>query len=328
MKFIIGAYATAPSLGLNNPNIEKEYYLKLIESVPYIRGLEIPFWGHDIHVNGTDFLLRFIEPGWYNVLTCIPGTMMALKSNRFFGLASDDENGRFAALKMHKRAHQKLLEINQHIGRNVFLAVQIATGPSIPVDGVSSSMKSLKKSLTEILSWDWQGSKIVIEHCDSFVRHMPFEKGFMNIHDEIGVLLSFIANHKVGITLNWARSAIEGRSTKTVIEHIEITKKSGLLSGMMFSGTSDKNIEYGVWKDTHMPVAQEGKIWSNSLLTTKQIEKSMLNIDINLIDYVGIKFLLMPLTSKCINTRVHIIRDAILTLKKTIQRCQEASYHE
>ena len=162
MKFIIGAYATAPSLGLDNPNIEKEYYLKLIESVPYIRGLEIPFWGHDIHINGTDFLLRLIKPDWDNVLTCIPGTVMALKSNRFFGLASDDENGRMAALKMHKLAHQKLVEINQRMGRNVFLAVQIATGPSVPVNDVSSSMKSLRKSLTEILSWDWQGSKIII----------------------------------------------------------------------------------------------------------------------------------------------------------------------
>ena len=95
MKYIVGAYATAPSLGNNNDkSIEHKFYEKLIESIPEIRGLEIPFWSKDIHQFGFDFLLDIIHPHWESVLTCIPGAMSALSKNSQFGLASDNDLGR------------------------------------------------------------------------------------------------------------------------------------------------------------------------------------------------------------------------------------------
>src|SRR3990167_8569811 len=312
MKYIIGAYATAPSLGLNDQRIEKEYYQNLIKFVPAVRGFEIPFWGNDIHIYGTEFLLNFINSEWQNVLTCIPGTVMGLKSDLHFGLASDNEDGRIAAINMHKKAHQKLKEINRVFNKNVFIAVQIATSPSVSISGVSSSISSLMRSLVEILSWNWMGAKIVIEHCDAFTGDLSFEKGFMNLNDEIEVLQFFSKNHDVGMTINWARSAIEGKSAETVIEHIKKVKKSRLLTGMMFSGTTDINAEYGAWKDTHMPIAQEGMAWSNSLLTEKKIGETMLNISLDQIDYVGIKLSLMPFASKSIDTRVNINKNGVL----------------
>jgi len=209
MKYIIGAYATAPSLADNDKLNEHKFYEKLIESIPEIRGLEIPFWGKEIHQFGSDFLLDIIDKNWENVLTCIPGSMSKLAKNPKFGLASDDENGRAEAIAMHKRANQVLHKMNAYYGRQSAIAVQIATAPSTPVKYVSSSTDSLLKSMEEILSWDWEGAKIVIEHCDTAVDNIPFEKGFLTIEDEIKTLIELQDMHNVGITINWARSAKE-----------------------------------------------------------------------------------------------------------------------
>jgi hypothetical protein len=108
MKYIIGAYATAPSLADNDKSNEHKFYEKLIESIPEIRGLEVPFWGKEIHQFGSDFLLDIIDKNWENVLTCIPGSMSKLANNPKFGLASDDENGRAEAVAMHKKVNQVL----------------------------------------------------------------------------------------------------------------------------------------------------------------------------------------------------------------------------
>ena len=116
------------------------------------------------------------------------------------------------------------------------MAVHIATVPSVPVDGVSSSVDSLLLSLNEILSWDWLGARIVVEHCDSYVSDHPFEKGFMSIDDEVLALKPLLGNFKVGLAINWARSAIEGRSQSTVINHIKLARKNNLLSGVFFQG--------------------------------------------------------------------------------------------
>ena len=81
MKYIIGAYASAPSLGIEDKSVERAFYEKLIQSLPEMRGLEIPFWGKEIHRFGSEFLLDIINPDWDNVLTCIPGTMFFFGEN-------------------------------------------------------------------------------------------------------------------------------------------------------------------------------------------------------------------------------------------------------
>ena len=228
MQYIIGAYATAPSLGIENKLVEKEFYDKLIESIPELRGLEIPFWGKEIHSYGSNFLIDIVNPNWDNVLTCIPGTMLSLKKNPKFGLASDDNNGRIEALNMHKIANQKIKDINNKFGRKSFIAIQIASAPSNSKEGVRSSIDSFFISLDEILSWDWGGAKIVIEHCDTFIKNQSFEKGFLTLDDEIKILSSFNENYEVGITINWARSAIEGKSSNKPIEHLEKVIKNNM----------------------------------------------------------------------------------------------------
>ena len=317
MRFVIGAYATAPSLGGDDINLERQFYEQLINSIPDIQGFEIPFWGEEIHKFGTEFLLGFIRPEWDHVLTCIPGSVKEVEKNPSFGLASNDIIGRSHAVSLHKRANQMVRKINMHSGRPSVMAVHIATAPSVPVDGVASSADSLLLSLNEILSWDWMGARIVIEHCDSHVEGRPFEKGFMSINDELMALKSLTDNFQVGLAINWARSAIEGRSALTVIDHIKLARENDLLSGFVFSGVSDKDEVYGLWKDSHMPFEKSFDVehyQPGSLLTAGNIKSALKALDLYELDYIGVKLLVMPIDSAPIKTRVGVNRDAISVL--------------
>jgi len=319
MKYIIGAYATAPSLAINDKSLEIKFYDKLTDAIPQIKGLEIPFFGEEIHQFGSNFLLDIINPSWDNVLTCIPGTMSYLSKQPSFGLASNNKEGRGAAIDMYKRANKILRKMNDKYGKRSVIAVQIITSPSIGKKNVSSSIDSFLQSLDEIMSWDWEGAKIVIEHCDRFIPNQSFEKGFMSIEDEVKALLMISSTYDIGITINWARSAIEGRSPNMPIEHLEIASKNNLLSGLIFSGTSNNDDFYGEWKDTHMPFAQSYNseyYENNSLLTLDNIKQTLACIDIKKLDYLGVKLLSMPIDRPDIDRRVGVNLDAISILNQ------------
>jgi len=319
MKYIIGAYATAPSLAINDKSLEIKFYDKLTDAIPQIKGLEIPFFGEEIHQFGSNFLLDIINPSWDNVLTCIPGTMSYLSKQPSFGLASNNKEGRGAAIDMYKRANKILRKMNDKYGKRSVISVQIITSPSIGKKNVSSSIDSFLQSLDEIMSWDWEGAKIVIEHCDRFIPNQSFEKGFMSIEDEVKALLMISSTYDIGITINWARSAIEGRSPNMPIEHLEIASKNNLLSGLIFSGTSNNDDFYGEWKDTHMPFAQSYNseyYENNSLLTLDNIKQTLACIDIKKLDYLGVKLLSMPIDRPDIDRRVGVNLDAISILNQ------------
>jgi hypothetical protein len=321
MKYIIGAYASAPSLISNDKLLESQFYNKLIKFIPQIKGLEIPFFGEDIHKFGSDFLFNFISPDWDNVLTCIPGTMKYLEKNPKFGLASDNALGRKEAIAMYARANNILHVMNEKYGKKAFFAVQIVTAPSMSVAGVSASTKSLLKSLDEILRWDWGGAKIVIEHCDRFIPSQPCEKGFLSIENEIDTLLKISSSYNVGITINWARSAIEERNTIAPINHLKLVNKSNLLSGLIFSGTSKNDPLYGKWKDNHMPFSFSDSFDNheiNSLLNFKNVSQTLSCIDVNRIDYLGVKLLSMPIDNFDLDKRVGINFEAISALDKIL----------
>ena len=322
MKYIIGAYSTAPSLGSNDLESEQQYYKLLLKTVPDIRGLEIPFWEDSIHKFGNDFLLQYIKPEWENVITCIPGSVMSLYTNPKFGLASNDESGRNLALALHKKTNEIIHKINKSTLKKSIIAVQIATAPSVPAKGVSSSPDALRKSLKEMCSWDWMGARLNIEHCDEALNDNSFEKGFLSLKDEIEVIGSISSECNMGITLNWARSAIEGKNPNRVIDHIKLTQENKVLSGFIFSGTSSNDKAYGIWKDKHMPFARSNGIEhyeDNSLLTEEIISNTIDSIDLSTIDYIGIKLLSMPIESSTLERRVGVNRDAIIILNKILK---------
>jgi hypothetical protein len=320
MKYIIGAYATSPSLS-NDKSLELDFYHKLIETIPEVRGLEIPFFGDEIHRFGSDFLIDILRPEWSNVLSCIPGTMANLSIDSKYGIASDDNDSRAAAVSMYKRANKIVRKMNDFYGKQSIIAIQIVTAPSVPIKGVSSSKSSLSKSMEKILSLDWQGAKVVIEHCDFAMSGLPFEKGFLTFEDEVEVLSQLSEPQDVGVTINWGRSAIEGQSVNKPIEHINLALEKNLLAGLIFSGVSEKDQLYGSWKDTHMPFAQSYNVdyyEKNSLLTHENISNALSLLDFNSLNYLGIKLLSMPMERSKIERRIGLNKDAISILEKII----------
>ena len=320
MNYIVGAYATSPYLS-NDKSLELDFYHQLIESIPKIRGLEIPFFGNEIHRFGSDFLINILKPEWSNVLSCIPGTMESLSIDPKYGIASDDYDCRMAAVLMYKRANKIVHKINDYYGKKSIIAIQVASAPSVPIRGVSSSKSSLLKSMQEILSLDWQGAKVVMEHYDSAIPGLSFEKGFLTLEDEIEVLLQLSEPQGVGVTINWGRSVIEGKSINKPLEHLNLAIEKKLLSGLIFSGVSEKDEFYGDWKDTHMPFAQSYNVdyyEKNSLLTHENISNALNLLDFNSLDYLGIKLLSMPVKNSKIERRVGLNRDAISILEEII----------
>ena len=150
----------------------------------------------------------------------------------------------------------------------------------------------------------------------------------MSIDDEVLALKSLSVNFKVGLAINWARSAIEGRSPSTVIDHIKLARKNKLLSGFFFSGTADSDESYGDWKDSHMPFEKSCDIehyQPNSLLTESNIRSTLKTINLEELDYIGIKLLSMPIAGSSIERRVGVNRDAINVLNNI--RC-DTFYHD
>lgn len=297
MRYFVGAYATSPAWSTWDPELEREYYQQL-KTFSNIQGLEHPFVG-TLHPHDEQWFLANIDPHWDFVFTCVPGIMNALGANPQFGIASNDEQGRAQALAFMQKACAAIGKLNSYCGRQAVKAIEIQTAPNQIV--APSSAAALRTSLQRMLSWDWQGANIVIEHCDTLIPGQAPAKGFLSLEDEIAVLTELNQTHAkdMGIVINWGRSAIETRSTQGVIKHITQARNSGLLKGMMFSGASDIDTPYGIWKDTHMPAlpAQKDEIGAeHSLLSESQIHQCLAACDdaLNENTIIGIKLGVRP----------------------------------
>ncbi|HBN90688.1 DUF4862 family protein, partial [Rheinheimera aquimaris] len=248
MKYYIGAYAASPNQTGWDPQLETAYYDEL-KQLPNIKGLEHPFLGK-LHGHDDSWFLANIAPQWDYVFTCIPGIMNALGRNPQFGLASCDSAGRQEALDFMQQACNAVAKLNSHVGRQAVKAVMLQTAPAR--DQAAASADALYQSLSTMQQWDWQGAQLLIEHCDAYVpAHAP-SKGFLSLSDEIAVLtrLNTVSDqaHKMGIVINWGRSVFETRRPDGALEHIMAVQAAGLLSGLMFSGVSDQDTEYGAWR--------------------------------------------------------------------------------
>jgi hypothetical protein len=324
--FFIGAYATSPTLSNWDSQKEIEYIGTIKKELNPIRGLELPFWGNDIHEHDSELFLKLLDKNWEYVLTCLPGNMKALENNKFFGLASDNEQGRLEAVKFYKKASEVVRKINNYFKSKKVINIAIATSPSLKYDGVLSSSQSLKKSLIEISKFDWDGAKLNIEHCDSGRVKNPV-KGFLDIDEEIEAILEVnrTYNLNIGITINWARSVIEYKDTNGALKHIKKAKENNLLKGLIFSGTSDKESLYGKWSDLHLPIAKEANIKyfeSTSLLNKINIKNSLISSEYKQLDYLGIKVLAMPIEYSSLKRRIGINYDIMKVLNQTIKEIE------
>jgi len=123
--------------------------------------------------------------------------------------------------------------------------VQLHSAPTGLADG-----DAFKRSLEQLLTWDWFGAKLVIEHCDKFIEQRKPEKGFLSLETEIEVVSQF----GIGLHINWGRSVVEGRQAETAYQHVLAAGESGVLDGLLFSGAGPEETQYGYgWIDGHLP---------------------------------------------------------------------------
>jgi hypothetical protein len=94
----------------------------------------------------------------------------------------------------------------------------------------------------------------VIEHCDARSERFPGEKRFLPAADEIRLALE----HRLGVTVNWGRSALEGQDPRLPLQHIREAVAAGVLEGVMFSGAGTTASQYGgPWADAHLPLSTD-----------------------------------------------------------------------
>tara|TARA_R110002126_G_scaffold75469_21_gene188391 strand:+ start:127 stop:1119 length:993 start_codon:yes stop_codon:yes gene_type:complete len=322
MKYMLGAYAASPNHSSWDPALETAFYNEL-KALPNLKGLEHPFLG-SLHQHDDAWFLANIDPQWDYVFTCIPGIMNALGQNPLFGIASVDDAGRQSALAFMQQACAAIGKLNRHLGRQAVSAIMIQSAPAR--HKAASSEAALLASLETMLSWDWQGARIVIEHCDAFVEsHIP-SKGFLALTDELNVLSQLNSTlppeQQLGMVINWGRSVFETRTVAGAVQHINAAKAAGVLSGVMFSGVSDQDSAYGAWRDSHQPPQQSERVKHGepgSWMTEQAMHNCLAACDTpEALLVLGAKIGIRPLDAT-IEQRIATVRDTLAILDRFFQ---------
>ncbi|MBC7661917.1 MAG: DUF4862 family protein [Chitinophagaceae bacterium] len=244
--WFLGAYAGYASFAAKTADTDAAY-MQGLQELPHLAGLELPFYS-DLSETASDRYLRTLPKHWDYVLTLLPGTMQSLANQPDFGLASPQPEGRKAAMSRMTLVHRRLHEINARCGRQAVQAIEVHSAPS----GPQGSTEALYRSFEELSAWDWQGARLMLEHCDAWKPNGTSVKGFLPLHDELGVLKQL--DERVTMSLNWGRSALEAQSGDEPLNHIKKAQDSGLLGAFFFSGTALNDPLYGSWTDSHVPL--------------------------------------------------------------------------
>lgn len=285
-RYFVSTYVTSPSMNDWDPEAEQAYFQALAQR-PEVVGVEHPFSSHSKKYP-LDWLQQHIPDHWSVIITTMPAFMGAARENPWLGLASVREQDRCAAVTLMEQVAAYVLQLKQVFGRKVVNTIHFHALPKNDETGMRGHKEALKRSLRDIKNIDFSGAHLNLEHCDAYVPGQPAEKGFLSLQDELE-LLSDAGGF--GVVLNWARSAIEGRSRLTPLAHIRMTQTAGLLKGFCFSGcTDDPCSEYGAWKDSHVPpmrIIDSPYLCEESLLGAEEIQQvfSLLDEDI----YLGVK---------------------------------------
>ena len=308
---IVGAYASSPTAHGWDPTVESSYFAGLAE-VAGIRGLELPWLGC-LHPHDEPWLLATLPARWQVVLTSVGYTVAAVARDPRHGLASEDSEGRRAAVANVAAMRAGIRRLNDSAGDAVVIAVELQAGPG-PHPRSAAGAAALAASLAEIGAWDWEGAAVLLEHCDARVPGQAHAKGFLSLGDEIAAIR--MSGVEVGIVVNWGRSAIELRSSSRVLEHVQAALGAGVLRGVMFSGVADRPSAYGeAWADAHLPfsthpgAADTAAYAEPASLLTVPLARSVLAEAGGLL-YSGIKFAWRPADAS-VEGRVEMIRRSV-----------------
>ena len=281
--YVVGAYALSSAHQNWDPQSEAELF-ELLAVDKRIVALELP-WIGGLHPHDKDWLLENYPSHWGAVITDIPFAMQRLSQDQTYGLASSDDAGRSIALADVAKLLLETKIMNDALGRKAANVVELHASAAHPF----LCKESLKGSLDEIATWDWGETSLVLEHCDAWIASQKPEKGFLGLLEELEVLTEVSAN--IGVSLNWGRSVIELRDPDRFNDHVEMARDSGLLRGVIFSGTSDRNTEFGpAWIDAHHHVQESTAAPLSdvhSLLTEGRIPSALANA--GPLDWSGIK---------------------------------------
>ena len=173
-----------------------------------------------------------------------------------------------------------------------------------------------------LLITDYENFDIVVEDLD-----VPISDILLQTPKEIfEKALTFRNDVQLGLTINWGRSAIEGRNIDEPENHVAYASNCGVLSGVMFSGVaSNEDSLYGAWRDLHAPPQKAFDIQhyeDSSLMSYDNIRNTMNSCEIKGIDYMGIKLLPLPSTLP-ISNRIGINKDAITLIRKALDQMTE-----
>jgi hypothetical protein len=303
-KYIVGAYPASIAHRNWDPVLESDFF-ELLSNDKRIESLELPWLGK-IHPHDVGWLHNNFPKNLKAVITSIPFVMGQLSKDSNYGLASPSEDSRQKAVSDVKVIFEAIKEFENRTGRKTISAIEIHTAPR-----EVGNVDSLAKSLAEISNWNWEGTEILIEHCDAFVAGQTPEKGFLSLEHEIAAIKSSGAD--VGVLINWGRSAIEFRDADRVIEHVALAKDSGLLKGLIFSGASDKQGLFGYpWIDAHHPfIASENNDFGDpDSLLTEGHAKAAIQMSGQL-PYLGIKMGWPNDKAGTVTQRYQLISDAL-----------------
>ncbi|MDD7995717.1 DUF4862 family protein [Kosakonia radicincitans] len=303
--YIIGAYPCAPSFHQQGEEQERDFWRQLADT-PHIAGLEQPCL-ENLHPLGDEWLLKHTPGEWQIVVTAVMETMRRRASNGGFGLASSDEEQRRACVDYYRHLHNKIRAVNARFPGKI-IALEMQAAPLAGNASVEQATDAFARSIAEIARWDWD-CELVLEHCDAMNQPAP-RKGFLPLEN----VLETLAGVEVGVCINWARSAIEGRNTTLPLSHTQRAQQAGKLRGLMFSGTTQQGA-YGEWQDLHAPFAP---FCAESLLTVDRAS-ALFNATANdNLLFSGIKLLEIDARAS-VDHRVAILRDGITALNKARQ---------
>jgi hypothetical protein len=264
---VVGAYAASPAHRRWDTAAEEEFFEQLAQ-IPDVGAFELPWLG-SIHPHDDAWLHRHFPTALGAVVTDIPYTMGRIAGDPGYGLASVDEGGRERAVADVGRVRDGVRGLDDAQGRRVVGVVELHSAPR----GVRGASDALAKSLTEIAGWDWDGADLVIEHCDAWREGQIPEKGFLSLDEELDAIERSGAD--LGVSLNWGRSVIEGRTPATAVAHARASAERGLLRGFMASGAAATPTDFGpAWIDAHLPFAPEPGLahtTPGSLMTTSDV---------------------------------------------------------
>ena len=250
---LLGAYAMAPA----DP-AEQRYFYAALADLP-LRGLEIPLPVDDASDLWPGQSTGTFPVRWDLMVTCIPTVMGRLGAQAAYGLASREEEARRTALADVRRAADLAVRLAESSGRTRVVAIEVHSAPGPEL----GSADALARSLGEILTWDLAGADLLVEHCDAPRTGQAAAKGFLSFDEELATLAAVRTEHaagapgpggRVGMAVNWGRSAIEGRSARTPVDHVTAAAHAGLLGAVVLSGATDADTAWGpAWGDAHIP---------------------------------------------------------------------------